>query len=75
LERDPEALALFAYLSMRQGKGAHFIIANGLADALGWGRRSIPTARKLFLDLKIIKCVRPARPGEPALYRWAIPHE
>jgi hypothetical protein len=75
LERDPEALALFAYLSMRQGKGADFIIANGLADALGWGRRSIPTARKLFLDLKIIKCVRPARPGEPALYRWAIPHE
>jgi hypothetical protein len=75
LERDPEALALFAYLSMRQGKGAHFIIANGLADALGWGRRSIPAARKLFLDLKIIACVREARPGEPALYRLAIPHE
>jgi hypothetical protein len=75
LVRDQAALALFAHLSMTQGPTARFMIANGLADSLGWPRRSIPSARKALADLKIIECVRKPRPSQPALYRWAIPHE
>jgi hypothetical protein len=75
LAADITALALFGYLSMSEGPGARFMLADGFAVKLGWSRRSIPAARKTLLELRIIECVRPARRGAPALYRWAIPHE
>jgi hypothetical protein len=75
LSRDPVALALFAYFSMHEGSGAVFMCADGLAHKLGWSRRSIPAARRMLLDLRIIECVQNRGPGQPALYRWAVPHD
>jgi Bifunctional DNA primase/polymerase, N-terminal len=70
-----EALALFAYLGAENGVDAEFMVANGIAEARGWPRRSVQNARKALLELQVIKCVRPPRKGAPALYRWRLPHE
>ena len=68
-----DALALFAYLSAENGLDAEFMVANGIAEARGWPRRSVQNARKALIELQIIKCVRPPRKGAPALYRWRLP--
>jgi hypothetical protein len=72
LKTKPYALALFAYLSAENGPDASFWIADGLADSLGWPRRSIPAARRIMINLGLVKCVRPPAKGVPALYRWAV---
>jgi hypothetical protein len=73
LVANQSALALYAYLQAENGPDATFMIANGLAQGLGWPRRSIQDGRRLMLDQKLIECVRPPRKGHPALYRWIRP--
>jgi hypothetical protein len=73
LMTSPIATTLFVFLQAEQGPDAEFWIADGLADRLGWPRRSIPAARKMLLELGIIKCVRPRGKSAPAVYRWGQP--
>lgn len=68
----PEALALFAYLSAENGPDAEFWIADGLGPARGWPRRLVPAARKVLIEVGVVKCVRPKGKGAPALYRWNL---
>jgi hypothetical protein len=75
LVRDTYAGALFIYLNLHEGPTAHFMVADGLGEKLGWPTRRLPAARKALLDLKIIERLRGRAPGSPAIYRWAIPHE
>jgi hypothetical protein len=70
LLQSPIATTLFVFLQAENGPNAEFWIADGLADRLGWSRRSIPAARKMLLKLGIIKCIRPRGKNAPALYRW-----
>jgi hypothetical protein len=71
LKTRPYAMALFSILAAENGPDAEFWIANGLADALGWPRRSIQEGRRTLLQLGIVECVRRERQGRPAVYRWA----
>jgi hypothetical protein len=70
LMTSPIATTLFVFLQAENGPDAEFWIADGLADKLGWSRRSIPAARKMLLELGIIRCIRPRGKNAPALYRW-----
>jgi hypothetical protein len=72
LKTRPYAMALFSILAAENGPTAEFWIADGLVGALGWPRRSIQDGRRTLLELGIVKCVRPAKKGSPALYRWLM---
>ena len=70
LAADPEVLGVFAFLSAENGTDAEFMIADGLADAMGWSRRVVPAARKTLIELGLIERIgRRGRTG-PFLYRW-----
>jgi hypothetical protein len=69
---NPNANALFTYLSAENGHDAEFWIADGLSKEMDWPRRLVPAARKVLLNLGIVKCIRPHGIRKPALYRWAI---
>jgi Bifunctional DNA primase/polymerase, N-terminal/Primase C terminal 1 (PriCT-1) len=69
---DPDALALFAYLSAENGPDAEFWIADGLGEARGWPTRFVPKARKALLAMGVVECIRPRGNRRPALYRWRI---
>jgi len=73
LAPDPEVLGVFAYLAGENGPRSEFLIADGLGPALGWPRRLVPAARKALVSLGIVKRVRAAGNGLPALYCWARP--
>jgi len=72
LKASLHAMALFAYLGGENGPEADFWIADGLAGSLGWPRRAIQHGRRLLIEQGIVRCVRPPRPGQPALYNWVV---
>lgn len=69
---NPGALALYAYLSAKNGPEAKFMVADGLGEKLGWPRRHVPAARKALQQMGAIECVRPWGHGVAALYRWTL---
>jgi hypothetical protein len=70
LSIDYEAMGVFSILAAENGPYSTFMIADGFGADLGWPRRLVPAARKKFLQLGLIECVRKAAPSRPALYRW-----
>ena len=69
---NPDALALFAYLSAENGPDAEFWIADGLGEARGWPSRFVPKARRVLLAMGVVECIRPRGNRKPALYRWRV---
>jgi Bifunctional DNA primase/polymerase, N-terminal/Primase C terminal 1 (PriCT-1) len=66
----PDAFLLLAFLRANNRPGRTFMIANGLADTLGWRRQRLTSARKQLQDWGYIRLVCQARQHEPALYQW-----
>ena len=67
---DTDAFYLFAFLRALQGPDSTFMCANGLADSFGWRRHRLVDARNRLIEFSIVKCVREARSGRAAQYKW-----
>ena len=67
----PDAWRLLTRLK-RHNWGRDFILSNGLAASLGWGRRRLHAARKVLVRFKIIFCLHEggAGPYDPPIYGW-----
>jgi hypothetical protein len=70
IDRDQDAALLVWFLKANQGPDSIFMVANGLANRLGWTVKRLASARKLARELGIIVCVRKARQHLAAEYRW-----
>ena len=68
---DPDALLLLTWLK-RHHWGREFVIANGMAVALGWGLPRFCKARQRLLDDGIIRCINPGGrgPADTPVYAW-----
>jgi len=69
---EQDAFLLLAFLRSHNGPRSDFMIANGLADLLGWTRKRLAAARLRLLELDYVRCVRGARQRRTAVYRWAV---
>ena len=67
---DPYALSLLNWLKAHHKPDNTFMVADGLAELLGWPRRRLPEARQSLLRRGYLKLVRGASQHGPALYRW-----
>ena len=56
-------------LIQRHHWGRNFVLANAMADELGWARKRFAAARALLETLGLIKLVAPASFRSPAVYR------
>ena len=65
-----DAFVLLAFLRANNGPGSTFIVANGLADTLGWGLNRLRSARNRLQETEIEMVRRPSTYQGPALYRW-----
>lgn len=68
---DPDDFYLLAFLRAHNHPDSTFMVANGLADKLGWYRQRLAAARLRLIRAGYFKQVRAAS-GEygAALYRW-----
>jgi Bifunctional DNA primase/polymerase, N-terminal/Primase C terminal 1 (PriCT-1) len=73
LVSDQDAFVLLAFLRAKQAPDSTFMVANGLAEAFGWGRQRLAAARKTLIMRGNIRQVRAAHQQTPALYRWQRP--
>jgi hypothetical protein len=63
-----DAFVLFSLLQ-RHHWGRNFVLANAMADQLGWTRKRFAEARQLLQALGLIQLVAPAAYRTPAVYR------
>ena len=56
-------------LIQRHHWGRSFVLANAMADQLGWTRKRLAFARTLLQALGFVQMVAPARFRAPAFYR------
>ena len=61
---------VLGFLLAHNGPDALFMVANGLAETLGFDRERFAKAREALIDLGYIEQVRSASRHHPALYRW-----
>ncbi len=67
---DQDAFVLLTYLRANNRPDSTFMIANGMADTLGWPRKRLAAARNR-LDGAYVELLRRASRGTgPAIYRW-----
>ena len=67
---DPYLFALLGFLQATNRPGATFMVADGLAQRLGWPRRKLANARRQAVDRGYIVMIRKPGQGHPALYRF-----
>jgi hypothetical protein len=68
-----DALVLLTFLRGQNGPDAEFMIANGLAETLGWQRKRLAATRRLLIELGYISEVRAASSYRgAALYQWKL---
>ncbi|MFO1099213.1 MAG: hypothetical protein U1E81_13325 [Xanthobacteraceae bacterium] len=67
---NPHLLSLIAFLQASNKPGATFMVADGLAQRLGWPRRKLADARRQAIDRGYIVPVRKPAQGRPALYQF-----
>ena len=75
LRSDPDAFLLLTDLKRHHWGRTEFVIANGMAVALGWGRPRFYKARQQLLDGGVIRCVHPGGrgPADTPVYAWGTP--
>jgi hypothetical protein len=61
---------VLGFLLAHNGPDALFMVANSLAETLGFDRERFAKARGVLIDLGYIEQVRPPWRDHPALYRW-----
>jgi hypothetical protein len=67
---DPDGFVLLAFLRANNGPASTFMVANGLAEHLGWTPKRLARARRR-LEGTHIRMVRPPTTfNGPARYRW-----
>ena len=66
---DQDVFVLLAYLRANNGPERTFMIANGLAERFGWGRRRLAGARKCLAQTYVHQ-IRKAARNRPALFVW-----
>lgn len=69
VKADPDAAYLYQLLKAEHW-GRDFCITNSWADSLPLSLERLQRARKFLLDHKLIRCVRPYKRGQAALYRF-----
>jgi hypothetical protein len=67
---DQDAFLLLAFLRANNRPGRSFMVANGLAEEIGWTRKRLAAARKKLIERSYVEPVRAAAAQTPALYRW-----
>jgi hypothetical protein len=71
IRADSDAFVLLGLLRANNRPGRHFMIANGLAEEISWGRKRLAAARKKLIECSYIEQVRAASAQTgPALFRW-----
>lgn len=70
IRTDQDAFILLAFLRANNKPDRVFMVANGLANALGWTEKRVARTRNRLLEGKFIGRVSPARQHRPAWYRW-----
>jgi hypothetical protein len=72
---DPHLLALLAWLKAQNAPSRQFLIADGLAQILGWSLPQLRRCRRRLQEMGWIVLVRPPARGCAALYRWGAPSQ
>jgi hypothetical protein len=67
---DPDLFVLLAFLRANNGPASTFMVANGLAQKLGWGRKRFAAKRRDLEQTHIKMVRRPSATNGPARYRW-----
>jgi hypothetical protein len=67
---DQDVFVLLAFLRANNGATRTFIVANALAEQLGWGRKRFANTRRRLEGTYIKMVRRPTTFKGPALYRW-----
>jgi hypothetical protein len=67
---DPDDLVLLTFLRANNGRRKPFIVANGLADKLGWTRKRLARARRRLERSHLQMVKQPSSYHGAALYRW-----
>jgi hypothetical protein len=70
IARDPDQFVLLAFLRANNGPNSNFMVANGLAQKLGWGRKRFAAKRRDLERTHIKMVTRPSAHNGPARYRW-----
>jgi hypothetical protein len=70
LVSDPYLMALISWLQAHNKPDARFLVANGLADVLGWPRRQFADARTKAIESGWIVPLNRPSPGIAVSYRW-----
>lgn len=68
IRENQDAFVLFSLLQ-RHHWGRNFVLANAMADQLGWTRKRFAAARALLQRRGFIQLVMPASYRTPAVYR------
>ena len=67
---DPDAFLLLAFLRANNGPQRAFMVANGLAERLGWTRKRLAGARRRLEQSHIMMVRHASEQNGAALYRW-----
>jgi hypothetical protein len=67
---DQDQFVLLAFLRANNGPNSNFMVANGLAKTLGWGRKRFATKRRGLERTHIKMVSRASATNGPARYRW-----
>jgi Bifunctional DNA primase/polymerase, N-terminal/Primase C terminal 1 (PriCT-1) len=67
---DPYLCTLVTFLQAENRPNRTFLVADGLANSLGWSRRKFQAARREAIDRGFIKRISKPGQGYPALYRF-----
>jgi hypothetical protein len=67
---DADAFYLLVFLRAHNGQESIFIIANGLAETIGWPRKRLAAARKRLEGTHVHTIRHAGRYTGPALYAW-----
>jgi hypothetical protein len=69
---DPAAFALYTIVWRHNSDRREFILANAMAESLGWDLRRFKAVRGRLCNYGLIRRVHRggARPGDPPRYRW-----
>lgn len=70
IKADQDLYILLSYLRANNGPDRQFMIADGLAETLGWGRKRLSAARKRAMQSHVQMVKGASNYTGPALFKW-----
>jgi hypothetical protein len=67
---DPDLFILLGYLRANNGPESEFMIADGLAETFGWGRKRLSAVRKRAMQSHVRMIKGASNFTGPALFKW-----